>query len=294
MTTTGFIGLGRMGRGMAANLQRKGFPLTVYDLSAEAMTPVTQLGAKGAASAAEVGAVSDVLFTMLPNSPDVEGVARELAAAMRPGGVVVDMSTIDPLATDRIAALLGERGIGFVDAPVGRLASHADRGESLFMVGAREEDFARIRPRLEAMGTTIIHCGGPGAGMRMKLVNNYVAISLCQLNAEALALMQRFGLDLRTTLDVLGGTTATNGQLSLNYASKVLKGDTEPGFMIDLAHKDMSLAVDAAHALKLPVAVGKEVREALNMARAHGYGGRDFSALLDHWCEQGRIAPPRF
>ena len=292
--STGFIGLGRMGRGMASNLQRKGFALTVYDVVPDAMVPVTQLGAKAAENPAAVGKASAIVFTMLPSSPDVARVAEELSGTMAPGGLIVDMSTIDPLASDRIAARLKEKGIGFVDAPVGRLALHADRGESLFMVGAEPGDFARIKPRLDAMGTTVIHCGGVGTGIRMKLVNNYVAISLCQLNAEALAMMQRFGLDLRTTIEVLNGTTATNGQLNLNYANKVLKGDTEPGFQIDLAHKDMSLAVEAAHALKLPVAIGKEVREVLNMARAHGYGGKDFSALLDHWCEEARIEPPRF
>jgi len=292
--THGFIGVGRMGRGMATNLHRKGFALTVHDVRPENMVPLTQLGARGAANAAEVGAASTIVFTMLPNSPDVSAVAEDLAGAMRPGGIVVDMSTIDPLASDAIAARLAERGIAFVDAPVGRLAQHADRGECLFMVGAEPADFARVKPMLEAMGTTIIHCGGVGAGIRMKLVNNYVSISLCQLNAEALTLMQRFGLDLKTTIDVLNGTTATNGQFNMNYANKVLKGDTEPGFQIDLAHKDMTLAVDAAHAMKVPTAIGAEVREVLNLARAQGYGGRDFSALLDHWCGQAKLPSPRF
>ena len=110
-----------------------------------------------------------------------------------------------------------------------RLAAHADRGESLFMVGGSDADFQRVKPLLEAMGTTIYHCGKVGSGIRTKLVNNLLAIALCQLNAEALALSQRFGLDLNKTLEVLYGTTATNGQLKLNWPNKVLAGDTTPG-----------------------------------------------------------------
>ncbi len=162
-----------------------------------------------------------------------------LIAHAAPGALVMDMSTVDPASTDRLAATLADANLRFVDAPIGRLASHADRGESLFMVGAEAGDFEHVRPMLEAMGTDIHHCGGPGTGIRTKLVNNFLAITSCQMNAEALALAQRFGLDLNKTLEVIHGTTATNGQLKINYATKVLTGDTEPGFQIDLAHKDL-------------------------------------------------------
>lgn len=291
--TYGFIGLGRMGRGMATNLHRKGFPLTIYDIVPEAVMPLAQLGARKAETVADVGKRSSLVFTMLPNSPQVLEVAATLAGAMSPGGLVVDMSTIDPAITDKVAALLAAKGIGFVDAPVGRLAEHADRGESLFMVGATPGDFARVKPLLEAMGTTIIHCGGVGTGTRTKIVNNLVTISLCLLNAEALTLMQRFGLDLKTTIDVLNGTTANNGQLNLNLARKVLRDDTAPGFAIDLAHKDLSLAVQAAHDLKLPLPVGVAAREAYNLARGAGLGGKDFSSILDHLCALASVPPPR-
>ena len=291
--TFGFVGVGRMGRGMASNLQRKGFTLSVYDVVPDALIPVTQLGARAANSVATLGQSSTIAFTMLPNSPQVLEVATTLATSMKPGGVVVDMSTIDPAASDAVAALLAKKGIGFVDAPVGRLAEHADRGECLFMVGATPTDFSRVKPMLDAMGTTIIHCGEAGSGIRTKIVNNYVTISLCLLNAEALMLMQRFGLNLTTTLDVLNGTTANNGQLNLNLARKVLRDDIQPGFAIDLAHKDLTLAVEAAHALRLPLSVGVAARETFNLARAAGFGGKDFSAVLDHLCQQAGIASPR-
>ena len=180
-----------------------------------------------------------------------------------------------------------------VDAPVGRLAEHADRGESLFMVGASDADFARVQPLLNAMGTTTHHCGPVGTGGRTKLVNNYVAVSLTQVNAEALALSQRFGLDISKTLQVLLGTSATNGQLRMNFANKVLVGDTSPGFTIDLAHKDMSLVVGAAHAAKVPMPVAAAVHESYSLARASQHGSIDFSGMADVVCELAQIDKPR-
>jgi len=213
-SSIGFIGLGNMGRPMASNLCRKGFRVTVHDVLPERVKAVEAAGATAARSIAEVAGTSDVVFTMLPDTAAVEAVvagADGLLGRLERGTAIVDMSTIDPHATDRFAALAAARGIGFADAPVGRLASHAERGECLFMVGANDAMFARVKPLLEAMGTTIHHCGGAGAGMRTKLVNNYLAIISCQLNAEAIALSQRFGLDLEKTLAVILGTTATNG-----------------------------------------------------------------------------------
>jgi 4-hydroxybutyrate dehydrogenase/sulfolactaldehyde 3-reductase len=205
----------------------------------------------------------------------------------------MDMSTIEPATTDRLATEASRRGLGFIDAPVGRLASHADRGESLFMVGGTDADFQRVLPLLEAMGTTIHHCGQVGSGIRTKLVNNFLAIASCQLNAEALAFTQRFGLNLAKTLEVIHGTTATNGQLKINWTGKVLSGDTTPGFTIDLAHKDLSLILGAAQSGKLALPMGSVARDALTLARQAGYGGQDFSALLDWFCGLVGAVPPR-
>ena len=292
----GFIGLGRMGRPMAANLQRKGFQLTVFDLNETPMDILAQLGAAKTASVAEVVENADIVITMLPGSPEVEAVALGpggILAHGQAGMLIMDMSTVDPASTDKLAAAAGEAGLSLFDAPVGRLASHADDGESLFMVGAADADYDRVRPLLEAMGTTIHHCGAPGTGIRTKLINNFLAIASCQMNAEALALASRFGLDLATTLKVIHGTTATNGQLKINYATKVLSGDIEPGFTIDLAHKDLSLVLDAANAAKVPLPIGAAARESLSLARATDYHAKDFSALLDHWCERAGIEKPR-
>jgi len=293
---TGFIGLGNMGQGMALNLQRKGFPVVVYDIRPEPVDALVAAGAQDGGTVAGVARAADIVITMLPGSPEVEAAvlgAGGVREQGRPGQLVMDMSTVDPQTTDKLARHLAEAGMRFVDAPVGRLASHAWAGESLFMVGASASDFAQVKPLLQAMGTTIHHCGEAGTGIRTKLVNNFLAIGLCQMNAEALTLAQRFGLDLATTLEVLHGTTATNGQLKVNYANKVLKGDTEPGFKIALAHKDMSLIVNAANAAQVPMPLAAAARESLSMARASGYDEKDFSALLDHWCERAGVAKVR-
>lgn len=250
----GFIGLGRMGKPMAANLVKKGFSLVVHDLNPTAVKDLVAMGAQSA-SVPDMARDCRIIVTMLPSSVEVEQTAlgeNGIFAHAQPGSILMDMSTIDPLATDRLAQKAAAKGLTMVDAPVGRLAEHADRGESLFMVGASDADMAHVQPLLNAMGTTTHHCGPVGTGGRTKLVNNYLAVTLTQVNAEALALSQRFGLDITKTLQVLLGTSATNGQLRMNFANKVLLGDTSPGFTIDLAHKDMSLVIAAAHASKVP------------------------------------------
>jgi 4-hydroxybutyrate dehydrogenase / sulfolactaldehyde 3-reductase len=296
MEKIGFIGLGRMGRPMASNLIKKGFELIVHDVNAEAVDVLVNLGADAGTSVADVAARADVIITMLPNSAIVAQVisgADGVLSAARKGALVLDMSTIDPNTTDAIAADCKAHGIAFVDAPVGRLASHADIGQSLFMVGGEEADFERVKPMLDAMGSTIYHCGPCGAGTRTKIVNNFLAVSLCQLNAEALTLATGLGLDIENTLDVLYGTTATNGQLKINWLQKVLVGDTRAGFTIDLAHKDLTLVMESANAAKVPMPMAAAAREAFSQARARKFGGKDFSAMLDANCDAVGLEPPR-
>jgi 4-hydroxybutyrate dehydrogenase / sulfolactaldehyde 3-reductase len=296
MDQIGFIGLGRMGGPMASNLCRKGFRVTAYDVNPAAVAELELLQARGATSVADATKAADIIVTMLPTPRVVRDVVSGpdgILSQARPGSLILDMSTVDPETTDALAVLARDKGMAFVDAPVGRLASHAARGESLFMVGARPEDFARVKPLLEAMGNTVYHCGDVGTGTRTKLVNNYLAVTLCQLNAEALALSERFGLTLERTLDVLYGTTAVNGQLKVAWPAKVLAGDIEPGFTIDLAHKDLTLIVEAANAARVPMPLAAAAREAFSTARARGMGGKDFSAMLDNLCEIAGINKPR-
>lgn len=296
METIGFIGLGRMGRPMASNLRRKGFDLVVHDVNTEAVDALVALGAARGVSVADVASRATMIITMLPNSSIVADVvlgAGGILSAARPGSLIMDMSTVDPGTTDTVAANCKNRGLHFVDAPVGRLASHADAGQSLFMVGATSGDFDRVKPMLEAMGSTIYHCGPSGAGTRTKIVNNFLAVASCQLNAEALTLAARFGLELDSTLDVLYGTTAVNGQLKIAWPAKVLGGDTAPGFTIDLAHKDLTLVVESANAAKVPMPMAAAAREAYSSARARGFGGKDFSSMLDAHCDVTGVGAPR-
>lgn len=296
MEKIGFIGLGRMGRPMASNLVKKGFDVTVLDIDPAAVQALVAVGATDGRSVADIARRCTIVITMLPTSVEVESVAlgpEGVFANAARGSLLMDMSTIDPLATDRLAERARERGLSMVDAPVGRLAEHADRGESLFMVGATDAELARVRPLLDAMGTAVYHCGAVGTGGRTKLVNNYVAITLTQVNAEALALSQRFGLDLTATLNVLYGTSASNGQLRINFPNKVLAGDTTPGFTIDLAHKDLSLVVNAAHAARVPMPVASAVFESYSIARARDHGRLDFSGMADVLCELASIDKPR-
>ena len=294
--TIGFIGLGAMGRGMAANCVKKGFTLVVSDLNPEPVDYLVSLGAAAAATAAEVAAECSVIVTCLPNGQVVRDVVMGADGVLdhaQAGSLIVDLSTIEPETTDDLHAAAVAQGHRAIDAPIGRLAWHAERGESLFMVGGAREDFDAITPLLEAMGTTIHYCGEGGTGTRTKLVNNYLAIILCQLNAEALSLSNRFGLDLETTLEVIHGTTATNGQLKVNWPNKVLAGDTEPGFTIDLAHKDLSLILGAANAARVPLPVAAAARESFSSARSRGYGGQDFSAMADVMCDLAQIERAR-
>ena len=297
MEKVGFIGLGRMGLPMAANIIKGGYEVHVYDVVANQLEAAIAKGGQGCSSVAEIVEKSDILITMLPNSAIVREVISGSSDAIlthaKKGQLVMDMSTVSPETTDFVSRCCAEKEIDFIDAPVGRLASHADTGQSLFMVGGTEAGYQRVLPLLELMGSDIFHCGVQGAGTRTKLVNNFLAISYCQMNAEALSLASGFGLDLDSTLDVLYGTTAVNGQLKIAWPAKVLSDDKAPGFTIDLAHKDLSLVVEAANTQAVSMPMAAAAREAFNLARSRGFGGDDFSAMLDVHCDLNQLEAPR-
>ena len=297
MMKIGFIGLGRMGKSMALNLARKGFELAVFDINPAPMQSFTEFNkCRQAVDANDAIKDTDIAITVLPGPKEVEAVvlgSNGIIENLPVGSIIMDQSTVLPETSDEMARIAKANGCQFVDAPIGRLASHADAGESLFMVGAEDKDFKQVKPILDAMGTTVIHCGGPGAGTRSKLINNFLAIVSCQLNAECMALIQGFKLDLNTTLEVIHGTSATNGQLKMNYATKVLTGDIEPGFAIDLAHKDLSLIVESGNQSQIPVPMAAAAREILSQARADDWGSKDFSALADFWCERSGVDKAR-
>lgn len=297
MKKIAFIGLGAMGGPMASNIARTGTAITVYDIVKKNLDRVVAAGAMPAASLADAARDAAIVITMLPATRHVLDAVTGpdgILAHMPKGGLLIDMSTIAPAGTDSLIAACAEKGVRFIDAPVGRLVSHAVKGESLFMVGCDDEvDFAEAKPLFDAMGTTILRCGKPGSGIRIKIVNNFQVLSIAQITAEALVLAAKLGLPVETVKEVNGQTTATNGQMQVNFASKSLVGDTEPGFTFDLSHKDMTLALEAAAGLRLGLPVGAAVHAVYGAARSGKYAGRDFSALLDYAAELAGIEPPR-
>lgn len=292
----GYIGLGAMGLPLACHLQRAGYAVTAFDIDAARADAIVALGGTKAASIAEATRGAEVVVTCLPATPHVEQVVfgpEGVLANIAPGALLLDMSTIDAKGTDRVAEACAAKGIDFVDSPIGRLVLHAERGESLFMVGADDAKFARVEPLLRAMGKDIYRCGGTGTGSRMKLVNNFLLLTITEVCAEGVALGTKLGLDIETILKVTGGTTAQNGQLHTLMVNKVLKGDTTPGFTIDLAFKDLTLAITAAAELRMGLPVGAAAHAVYGAARATDFAAKDFSALLDFACQNAATPSPR-
>jgi 4-hydroxybutyrate dehydrogenase/sulfolactaldehyde 3-reductase len=271
-----------MGAPMARNLLAGGFAVRAFDVDPAALDRIAGDGVATAGSPAEAAGGAECVITMLPNGEHVEAALLGpdgIADAMPRDGLYVDMSTIAPAATDRLARAMAERGIEMVDAPVGRSSQHAIEGKLLIMAGGGEAAIARAMPVLEKLGDTIVHCGPVGAGARMKIVNNFMSITLNATTAEALILAEASGLDPELARRVMLGTVAGQGHMGTTYPAKVLKGDLSPGFMVDLAHKDLGLALDLAGGLGVAVATGRAAQEAYAQARAQGRGRQDWTAI---------------
>ena len=279
----GFIGLGVMGGPMAANILKGGHSLTVFDLNPASVATLTAAGAKAAASPRDVGAASDIVVTMLPLPSHVEQVylgPNGVAEGMARGGLVIDMSTIDPQTSKRVGKALRERGIAMVDSPDGKTSEHAVTGTLTLMVGGDPADIARAKPVLDCMGNQTFLCGGLGAGHAMKMTNNLLATTIMCANTEALAIGTKEGLTLELMIEVMKTTMAWNQQLAVAMPKKAFIGDDSPGFMVKLAAKDVRLAVDAAKALGFQALVGEGALATLDRAASLGYAERDTAALM--------------
>jgi 4-hydroxybutyrate dehydrogenase/sulfolactaldehyde 3-reductase len=267
---------------MARNLLKAGFALRVFDINPKASEGVVAAGAQAAASPAEAARGSDAVITMLPNGQDVEmalfGPAGALES-MQPGSLLIEMSTIAPSVTDRIADRLKGRRIAMLDAPVGRSSQHAVEGKLLIMVGGDQADLQRGRPILEKLGDTIVHCGKTGSGARMKVVNNFMSVTINVTTAEALLLAEASGLDPELARKVMLGTVAGQGHMATTYPAKVLRNDLSPGFMVDLAHKDLGLALELASELKTDTPTATAARPIYELARTEGHGRHDWTAI---------------
>jgi 4-hydroxybutyrate dehydrogenase / sulfolactaldehyde 3-reductase len=283
MANVGFIGLGVMGGPMALNVLKGGHSLSVFDLNKAAVERLTKAGATAVGSPKEVGAASEIVVTMLPEPQHVESVVLGpdgIAEGLSEGGVVIDMSTIDPQTSQRVGAELRKRGMHMVDAPVGKTSEHAETGTLTLMVGGEPEAIKRVKPVLDCMGNETYLCGGPGMGHAMKITNNVLATTIMVANTEALAIGLKSGLALEIMLDVMKTTMAWNNQLSVAMPKKAFIGDDSPGFMVKLAGKDVRLAVELAERLGFEPRTGRAAYEALKAAADQGYAERDTAALM--------------
>ncbi len=283
MLKVGFIGLGVMGGPMAQNIVKGGHPLTVYDLSTDAVARLTAVGAKAAASPREVGAASDVVVTMLPEPQHVRQVIlgpNGVAEGLRSGGVVIDMSTIDPYTSQGIGAELKKRGIDMMDSPVGKTSEHAATGTLTLMLGGDPEVIERVRPVLNRMGSESYYCGRLGMGHAMKITNNLLATTIMAANTEALAIGAKCGLTLELMIEVMKTTMGGTAQLGGAMPKKAFKGEDSPGFMVKLAAKDVRLAVELAKKQGFEALVGSGAQATLERAMKLGLGDRDTAALM--------------
>jgi len=278
----GFIGLGTMGEHMARNLLRAGFPLTVFNRTASKAEALHAEGAAVGASPREVAERSDVVITMVRDTPDVEAVlfgGRGVAEAAHPGLLAIDMSTISPDATRRLAERATAAGFEMVDAPVSGGPSGAESASLSIMIGGAEAAVARAMPIFRALGKTIVHIGGHGAGQVCKLANQ-ICVAVNNLGtSEALVFAARQGIDLERTRQVIAAGAGSSWSMQ-NSAPKMLAGDFRPGFSIDLQQKDLRLVLDAADAGHTPLPGAALVHALYNALQAEGRGGESTLALI--------------
>jgi 2-hydroxy-3-oxopropionate reductase len=278
----GFIGLGIMGRPMAQNLLQSGYELTVHNRSPEKAQELGEAGASVASSPREVAHESDIIITMLPDSPQVrEVVAGEdgVLEGIHEGALLIDMSTISPVVTEELAQAVKEKGASMLDAPVSGGDVGAIEGTLSIMVGGEEEDFQRAMPLLEAMGKTITHVGPTGAGQVVKAANQVVVALTIEAVSEALVLGSAGGFSPKKILDVLGGGLAGNKVMEVKR-EKFLSHTFEPGFRSELHHKDLGIALAAGREYGVVLPVTAIVDQMLLSMRRKGWGGEDHSALL--------------
>jgi 2-hydroxy-3-oxopropionate reductase len=280
--TIGFIGLGIMGRPMVRNLLRAGYAVTVRDVVPGPVEELVAEGATSAATAREVAASTDVLITMLPDSPDVQAVYLGPDGALesaRPGWLAIDMSSISPVVARQVAALVAEAGADMLDAPVSGGDKGAIAGTLSIMVGGSEAAFERAKPIFEAMGKTIVLVGPSGAGQVAKVCNQVVVAVVIEAVSEALVLGAKAGVDPTRIAEVLQGGLASTKVLDMRRAN-MLGGTFDPGFRIRLHLKDLKNALELAREAGVVLPATVEVEQLMQRARIAGRGEYDHSGLI--------------
>ena len=288
MKRIGFVGAGTMGIPMISNLIKAGFSVLAYDVRPEAVEEAKKRGAAVAGSSAAAARDSEMVVTMLPSSSDVE------VAYLGPKGVLegapagrlcVDMSTIDPGTSRRVAERARAKGVRFLDAPVSGAVPRAIEGTLTIMVGGEAKDLEEARPALSAMGSNIIHVGPVGSGEVAKLCNNLIAGVATVAVSEAFRLAEGFGVDPKILTEVISKSSGFTWAMEHNHPvpgivqKAASNRDYAPGFMTDLMAKDLGLAVNAARELRQPVFVAPAALELYRLASSHGLGRKDFSSV---------------
>ena len=278
----GFIGLGVMGRPMALNLMKHGHAMAVYARRAPSAAPLVAAGATSCAAPADVAARSDVVFTMVTNSADVEEVvlgANGIMHGARPGCVVIDMETISPMAARRVAETLAERDIDMLDAPVSGGPAGAEQAALSIMVGGKTPVFERMLPLLKHLGKVIVHMGDHGAGQTTKACNQLALLVNAQGTAEALTLASRCGLDPRKVREVLMGGIAASRVLEL-FGQRMAEREFSAGIESRLYHKDLHIVLDLVHDLGIAAPAASVVMQHVNALIGRGDAHNDLSALI--------------
>jgi 2-hydroxy-3-oxopropionate reductase len=282
MSTIAFIGLGIMGSPMAVHLQNAGHDVVGYNLSPEKTKPLVDAGGRAADSVADAVRDAEVVAVMVPDSPDVQDVlAGEdgVFANAKEGTLVIDFSSIRPDVTVELAKTAKDKGFRLLDAPVSGGEAGAKNAALSIMVGGDAADFEAAKPVFDAVGKTIVHVGGNGAGQTVKAANQLIVAANIEALAEAVVFLEAYGVDLGAALDVLGGGLAGSKVLDQKRDNMATKS-FQPGFRIDLHHKDLGIVTSAAREAGVVVPLGGLVAQLMASARANGDGGLDHSALL--------------
>ena len=280
----GFIGLGIMGKPMVKNIIKGGYTdVLVNGRHQDVLDEMEACGAKSA-TYEEIGRQCDVVMTMLPNSPQVKEVMlgeNGVAAYMQEGSMFIDMSSINPVASKEIAAVLAKKNIDMLDAPVSGGEPKAIDGSLSFMVGGKEELVETYRPLLETMGSSVVRCGEVGAGNTTKLANQIIVACNIQALSEALTLAQKAGVDPELVFQAIRGGLAGSTVMDAK-APMMIAGNDKPGFKIDLHIKDLNNALDCAHTVGAPLPMTAEVQESMQWMHNHEGGQKDQSAIVQY------------
>jgi 2-hydroxy-3-oxopropionate reductase len=282
MSTIAFIGLGIMGSPMAVHLQNAGNQVAGYNKHHDRSGPLVEAGGRKAESIAEAVSDAEIVAIMVPDSPDVQDVLLGedgVFAAARPGTLVIDFSSIRPDVTAELANVARDKGFRLLDAPVSGGEAGAKNAALSIMVGGDAADFEAAKPVFDAVGKTIVHVGPSGAGQTVKAANQLIVGTNIQVLAEAVVFLEAYGVDTKAALEVLGGGLAGSKVLD-QKRENMLGRSFEPGFRIDLHHKDMGIVTSAAREAGVVLPVGAIVAQLMASARANGDGGLDHSALL--------------